>query len=221
MIALARLISLLFHPLLIMTYMLLLLLVVNPYLFGLSSLDEKPGQMLLLQVFFSTFFIPAFAMLMLRFLGLVPSLRFRERTDRIIPYIVTGVFYVWMFYNFLNNSQVPDAYTSFALGATIGLFLAFFINIFSRISAHTVGMGVFIGMVVITMFLFSYGYFTVDLQSLGSWRLNMILILLVTLLIAGLVGTARQMLEWREPIDLYGGYLIGFAAQVIAFRFIF
>jgi hypothetical protein len=221
MIALARLISLLFHPLLIMTYMLVLLLMVNPYLFGLSSLSEKPGQMLLLQVFFSTFFIPAFAMLMLRFLGLVPSLRFRERTDRIIPYIITGVFYLWMFYNFLNNSQVPDAYASFALGATIGLFLAFFINIFSKISAHTVGMGVFIGMVVITMFLFSYGYFTVDLRSLGSWRLNMILILLVTLLIAGLVGTARQMLEWHEPIDLYGGYLIGFAAQVIAFRFIF
>jgi len=204
-----------------MSYMLILLLLVNPYLFGLNSLSEKPGKMLLLQVFFSTFFIPAFSMLMLRFLGLVPSLRFRERTDRIIPYVITGVFYVWVLYNFLKNSQIPDAYTSFALGATIGLFLAFFINIFFRISPHTVGMGVLIGMVVITMFLFSYGYFTLDLQALGTWRFNMILLLLVTLVIAGLVGTARQILEVHEPIDLYGGYLIGFAAQVIAFRFIF
>ena len=37
----AQIISIIFHPLLVLTYMLILLLLVNPYLFGVNNLSDK------------------------------------------------------------------------------------------------------------------------------------------------------------------------------------
>lgn len=219
--ALAQGISYLFHPLLIVTYMLVLLLVVNPYLFGVHSISDKESKLLLLQVFLSTFFIPGFSVAMLRFTGLVKSLEMRTRQERIGPYIITGMFYIWMFRNFLGSTQVPTAFSCFLLGATIGLFIAFFINIFSKISIHAVGMGGMVGMAVITMLLFSHDSFLLHIGSLGALELNMSWVLIGLVLLAGLVGSARLLLQAHEPLDLYGGYLVGFVAQFIALRFLF
>ncbi len=219
--SLAQVLSFVFHPLLIVTYMLVLLLLVNPYLFGVNSIGDKDSKLLVLRVFLSTFFIPAFALAMLRFTGMVKSLEMKSRQERIGPYIITGIFYIWMFRNFLSSSQVPTAFTCFLLGASIGLFIAFFINIFSKISAHAVGMGGLLGMVVITMLLFSYDTFTLNSTIVGMVEVSMNWVLIFTILIAGLVGSSRLLLQAHEPMDLYGGYLVGFASQFIALRFLF
>lgn len=217
---LAQVVSYIFHPLLIVTYMLILLLLVNPYLFGVSSIGDRASKLLILQIFLSTFFIPCVAVAMLRFTGMIRSFQMETRQERIGPYIITGIFYLWMFRNFLDNPSIPTAFTSFVLGATIGLFFAFFINIFSKISVHAVGIGGLLGMVVITMLLFSYDTFTV-LSPRGTIEVSISTVLLITILIAGLVGTARLFLQAHEPMDLYGGYLVGFASQFMALRFLF
>lgn len=219
--SLAQVLSFVFHPLLIVTYMLVLLMLVNPYLFGVNSISDKESKLLILQVFLSTFFIPAFAVAMLRFTGMIKSIEMKTRQERIGPYIITGMFYIWMFRNFLGSDQVPTAFSSFLLGASIGLFIAFFINIFSKISAHAVGMGGLVGMVVITMLLFSYDTFTIHSTIIGVVELSMSGVLIVVVLIAGIVGTSRLLLQAHEPLDLYGGYLVGFASQFIALRFLF
>ncbi|NRA48639.1 MAG: hypothetical protein HRU12_05865 [Phaeodactylibacter sp.] len=218
---LAQVISVLFHPLLIVTYMLVLLLLINPYLFGVYGIGDQFSRILILQVFLSTFFIPGFAVAMLRFTGLVNSLEMKTKQERIGPYVITGMFYIWMFRNFLGNAQVPTAFSAFLLGAAIGLFIAFFINIFSKISAHAVGMGGLLGMVVITLLLFSYDTFLVSLGTLGTYQVSMLWVLMLTVLLAGLVGTCRLILQAHEPTDLYGGYLVGFVSQFIALRFMF
>ena len=218
---LAQFISIIFHPLLMLTYMLILLLLVNPYLFGVNDIADKNSKILILRIFLSTFFIPAVSVVMLRFLGLVESLELKDKRERIGPYIITSIFYLWMFRNFLDNAQVPTAYTSCVLGATIGLFVAFFINIFSKISAHAVGMGGLLGMVVITMLLFSYDTFTIQTGIFGTLQITMNMVLMITIILAGIVGTARLVLQAHEPLDLYGGFLVGFSSQFIALRFLF
>lgn len=218
---LAQVVSILFHPLLIVTYMLVLLLLINPYLFGVYSIGDKFSKLLILQVFLSTFFIPGFAVAMLRFTGLINSLEMKTKQERIGPYVITGMFYIWMFRNFLGNAQVPAAFSAFLLGAAIGLFIAFFINIFSKISAHAVGMGGLLAMVVITLLLFSHDTFLVNLGSGGTYEVSMYWVLMLTVLLAGLVGTCRLILQAHEPTDLYGGYLVGFVSQFIALRFMF
>lgn len=218
---LAKIISVLFHPLLVLTYMLVLFLLINPYIFGIHNIQEPFGMQLILRVFLSSFFIPMVAVLMLRFTGLVQSLEMPERQERIIPYIVTGIFYLWLFRNLVDNTTIPRLFSSFALGTTISLFLAFFINLFSKISAHAVGMGGIIGMVVLLM-----GYFPEYnvIQFPGSNGevsvLSMTSVLIIALVLAGLVGTSRLSLNAHEPRDLYGGYFVGFIGQLIALRFI-
>lgn len=221
LVIIARIISFLFHPLLMLTYMLVLLLMINPYLFGVSSISDKTSQVLLLRIFLTTFFIPGVSVSMLRMLGLIQSLEMKDKNERIGPYIITGVFYLWIFYNFLHNSLIPTAYTTFVLGAVIALFLSFFINIFTKISAHAVGVGGMVGMVLITALLFSYDTFTLQLPWLGYFEANMNLVLILVILMAGMVGTSRLLLDAHHPRDLYGGYAVGFLSQLIALRFMF
>ena len=215
-----------------LTYMLILLLLINPYLFGVYSIGDEAAKLLIIQVFLYTFFIPAVALVMFRAVGFVKTIELKDRQDRIGPYILTGIFYLWLFYNLLNNNesktgqlnfvlQVPTAYTSFVLGGTIALFIAFFINNFTKISAHAVGMGGLLGMVILTMMLFSYNSFLVDSTILGTFQVSMTSVLIITIFFAGLVGTSRLLLQAHEPMDLAGGYLVGFASQFIALRLIF
>ena len=214
----AQIISLVFHPLLVVSYMLLVLMLVNPYLFGIARVSEQIGMVFLLRITLFTFFMPVFANLMLRFLGMVDSLHLNSREAHYIPYIIAGVFYLWVVVNFLNNSNVPVVFTTFLLGATIALFLAFFINLFSMISAHAVGMGSLLAMVIITLLFFSYNTFEVKAGFLGNFQVSTILLLIGVILISGLVGTARLAITAHRPGDIYGGYLVGFLSQLIAFR---
>jgi len=217
--SLAKVVSTLFHPLLMLTYMLILLLLVNPYSFGVNQIGEQSSLIWL--IFLSTFMMPAFSVLMMKFLGMVESLELKSNQERIGPYIITGVFYLWIFINFKNNTRIPLAYTSFVLGSTIALFIAFFINIFSKISAHAVGMGGLTGMIAITMLLFNYDSFTVEVPLLGILQLSMNCVFMAVIVLAGSVGTARLLLKAHEPKDLYGGFLVGFSAQFIALQFMF
>ena len=216
--AFAQIISVIFHPLMMLTYMLVLLLLINPYLFGVHRLSGNIP--FILYIFFSTFFIPAFAALLLKQLDFIKSLQMEDKMERTAPYIITGVIYLWMFRNFLDNPRIPTAYTIFVLGSTIGLFMAFFINIFSKISAHAVGMGGLVGMVVISLYHYSYDNLVVDLVSLGLFQVSMNTLLMVVIVLAGLVGTARLLLRAHEPVDVYGGYLVGFATQFVALWFL-
>jgi len=193
--------------------MLILLLLVNPYLFGVHNISDSKSLIIL--VFISTFFIPAAAVLIMRATGLIKSFQMEDRQDRIIPYIMTGVFYMWMFRTILDHPNIPLAFKIFVLGSTIGLFVAFFVNIFSKVSAHAVGMGGLTAMVLITMFLFSYGQFIIELPF-GNISVTMPTLLMTSIILTGIVGTSRLLLNAHVIQDLYGGFIIGFGTQFLA-----
>lgn len=213
--------SVVFHPLLIPTYMLLLLLLINPYLFGVSSPQDEAAKMLLLLVFLYTFFIPAVSFVVMYFLGMIQDIQVKDKQERIGPYLITGMLYLWVYYNFSQTGQLPPAYVAFMLGAVIALFLSFLINIFSKISAHAVGMGGLVAMVVISMLWFSYGSFTLAFSGSAPVEVSMIHLLMIIIVAAGAVGTARLLLKAHEPADVFGGYFIGFVTQFFAFAFVF
>ena len=52
---------------------------------------------------------------MMKALGLIDSLEMKTRTERIGPYIITGILYMWLFQNMLNNPLIPMAFKIFAL----------------------------------------------------------------------------------------------------------
>lgn len=214
---LAYFFSILFHPLLVLTYMLMILLLVNPYIFGVSSIGASTS--LILMIFLSTFFIPFVAIVMMKFLGLISSFDMKDRHERIGPYIITGVLYLWIFRNVLENPNIPEPYKVFVLGATLGLFVAFLINLFSKISMHAVGMGGLVGMLILTVSFYSYPSFTVPLGPY-SFEMKTYSLLMIAIIVSGFVGTSRLFLDAHKINDLYGGFFVGLSTQFIALPFI-
>ena len=214
----AKTLSVIFHPLLVLTYMLILLLVVNPYLFGVNSVGEKKSIELILTVLFSTFLIPAFAIFLMWRLKLISSIHMADKQDRIGPFIVTGIFYLWVFRSVMEDSNIPTAFLIAVLGTTMGLFICFLINLFFKISLHAAGMGGMVGMVLIIMWLYSYGSFTIQLPLLGAAEFSINFVLIICLLIAGLVGTSRLLLKAHSPRELYTGFILGLLCHYIALK---
>jgi membrane-associated phospholipid phosphatase len=205
-----KVISYLFHPLLMLTYAALLVFWANPYLFQAQS--GKALQVHFLSLFFTTFLLPAVAIVMMKSLGLIKSIHMQDRQDRIGPLIVTGVFYIWAFRNMISNPDIPQPLTIFTLGICIVLGLCFLINLFSKISLHAAGAG---GMIVIAaliwQFFAPYGF------AIGSWIMDSSIIVALILIFAGLTGSARLYLKAHNPSEIMGGYFIGIAGQLIAF----
>lgn len=216
--ALASIISFLFHPLLILTYSLVILILVDPYAFGANALDNTKSKVLIVRIFLSTFFIPFLSILMLYFLGMVKTLNLEDKMDRTGPYIITGIFYLWLFRNFWDSTIVPPLYATFMLGATIALFLAFLINIFSKISIHTVGIAALISMTILTMVFIQYKAFIILIPFLGTYQVSVLNLLLGLVIVAGFLGTCRFYLQKYQPNEIYGGYMVGFLAPFIALQ---
>lgn len=200
----SKAISVLCHPLLILTYAWLLLMIANPYQFGSSNTADAFRHSLdkTLRVIQLTFMFPMFVALMLRPLGFISSLEMPTREERYVPFIATGICYLWNFINlYWAGDGFPRLFTVFSLGATVGLFTAFLINLFTKISIHAVGMG---GLVAIALITYPHSYAPIEPH------------VLLIILLAGMVGTARLQLKAHEPQDVYGGYLVGFGAQMLA-----
>lgn len=217
----ARILSYIFHPLLVLTYGLVILIMIDPFAFGVNRIQAPGSKLLLLRIFLSTFFIPTMAILMLYFLGMVKSLRLEDKMDRTGPYIITGIFYLWLLRNFWNSSLIPSVYTTFMLGITIALFLAFLINIFSKVSIHAAGISALIAMVMITMLTQYHNILAIPITQGRYLSTSLLYLLLALLLIAGLLGTSRMYLQKHEPSELYGGYFIGFVSPFIALQVMF
>ena len=213
----ANLVSIIFHPLYILTYAYGLLLLINPFQFANYSKTEQ-GIFFISMVMVSAV-IPIIGVLMMRFLGLIDGLEMKNRSDRIGPFIIIGVCYLWLTVNFINSSQISDFLTTFMLGATISLFLGFIINIFEKISLHTIGMGGLIAGYLILINHYSYG--AASFVWAGTeYTIHLMLIFVVLIIISGLVGTSRLILGAHLPREVYGGFLVGLLGQVIAMRFI-
>jgi len=90
-------------------------------------------------------------------------------------------------------------------GSCFSIFLSLVINIFSKISLHALAAGNLLGLTVLMIRFSIY-----DLRF----------VLVVAILLAGVIGTARMILNAHSQKQIFWGYFIGFAAQFIAFTFV-
>jgi hypothetical protein len=217
---LAYTISIIFHPLFIIGYVLLFLLVSQSYMFGFT--DMKAQNMVVFSIIATGIMFPLLSILLMKSLGLISSWEMADKKERIAPLIVTGLFYLWLYVNIRKNGSVPDAFSFFVLGSTVAVFMALFLNSFTKISLHTIGMGGFMAAMLFIVFKFSYGYTDIPVPVLdGFLRLSDRTLILITLISGGAVGAARLALKAHKNDEIYGGYLIGFLSQIIAFRIFF
>ena len=204
---LATIISTIFHPLFVLSYAYILLAFFNPFLFGEASVERifafgKLNSKGLLFVHLLSFscIIPLVGVFLMRGLGMVKTLSLTTQDERKIPYILAGIFYMGLVAQ-NSTTGLPMEIKIFTIGATIALFVAFFINLFTKISMHTVGMGGFLAMIIIII-----------AKSYGGAEF----LLIFGILACGLVATCRLLLGAHQVSDIYGGFFVGFLAQFVA-----
>lgn len=214
---LAQFVSIIGHPLFVVTWALLVLLTIDPFAFGVPSIDSPNAKRLILAVVINTVFIPLVGISLMKGLGFVRSFQMEDKQERTGPYIMTGVFYLWAFKNLLSVGHTPRIFTACVLGATIALFVAFFANIFTKISAHAAGMGGFLTMILIMVFEKGASN---PLIELGPFQWSVLFIPVKVFLLAGAVGTARLYLNAHTPADLWRGYAAGVASVLAAYAIV-
>lgn len=197
-------ISVLFHPVFILIYGLLLHVAANPYKFKSVSLAQfvQNNAGLLISGSMMVAGLPLLSIFLMQRLQLIKSIHAHQRSDRVGIYIVMGLFYVWYYYNLHQLHIFPRNYQTFVLGATLAVWLGFVFNLFQKVSAHTIAMG---GLVFIS--------FSIYLSSVSSFWL---ILPPLSILCAGLVGSSRLYLNAHTTDEVLNGYMIGFSCQLVA-----
>lgn len=213
----ANIISFVFHPLFILVYIMGMLMVINPYIFRIQ--DEQARVVFFVYTFVSLIVIPVVAIVILKQLNMIKSFRMEDKLERVGPLIVIGIAYLWLYINYKNTTSVPLLFTSFLLGSVFAVFVSFFINNFTKISLHTVGMGGLISAVIIMKYHLHYENFQLNIFSY-SFMIDVFLLLLVVIISGGLVGSVRLYLKSHSKDQIYLGYIVGFFTQLIAYNIV-
>jgi len=200
---LGKLISYIFHPVFIPTYIFIYLQQQFPYEF--AGISDWQLKMKAFSVFWMTAFFPSFAVFLLWRLKFSDSIFLRTQKERVIPYFISMFFYWWMYYLSRTFTDQPAVLKFFYFGIFLATVFGGIINNYIKISLH--GMGV--GGAIAAIILFAFYYHTT----------SGIAITLVTL-IAGLVCTARLLVSNHTNLEIYSGVLIGLVCQLIGYWFV-
>ncbi|HSU29141.1 MAG TPA: hypothetical protein VLJ68_12220 [Chitinophagaceae bacterium] len=194
----AKIISYLFHPVLVPLYVVWFLLFVHPYLFaGFTAWDKTR---VLLQSILMFFFFPVVSVLLMKALKFVETIYLNTQKDRIIPYVACGIWYFWIWYVWRNQPDYPIEAVEFAMGIFLAASLGLMLNIFMKVSMHALAMGV-----VCTFIL---GLALREGISSGIY-------ITAALLMAGLVCTARLIVSDHTTKEVYTGLFAGVICQLI------
>jgi hypothetical protein len=198
----ARVISILFHPLFIPVYVSWFLIDVYQ-LFPAYTGWDKNLLIIRFLVMYSLF--PLATILLAKALGFVQTIFLRTQKDRIIPYIACGLYYFWMWYVLKNQSQIPDELVMFSLAIFLASSLGLILNIYMKISMHALAMGA-AATFILLLGLSSY-------TNLGPY-------ISITFLVGGLVCTSRLINSDHKPVEVYMGLVVGALSQIVAYMFV-
>ena len=149
------------------------------------------------------------------FLKLIPNFYLQKREDRFGPLIITIIFYTWFFINLYHNPDIPLTMRIWTLGSLIAVSIAFFLNVFTKVSLHMVGIGGLLGLVFLLFWRFGLDYL-----QLGNLNVHLSVVISFILILSGLVGSSRLFLNAHHMRDVYGGAIVGVASQLLALRFL-
>lgn len=192
----------LFHPLVITMYAFLFINILNPYQF--IHLTKTGILQLGVTLATNTLVFPLVTVIIMSRLGFISSLEMKDRQERIIPYIGMSLFYFWT-YLVVKQLGVGTYFTHVMLGISLSVFAAFFFNLFYKVSIHSIAMGGFVGIALSLTVISTY---------------NLLTPLLLVIVFAGAVGSARMYLGSHNAVQVYSGYMIGLLAQLISFTFL-
>lgn len=186
-------ISVLFHPLLMPTLGLLLLLNSGSYI---ALLDPAAKRAILFVMALGTMVFPLMMLPIFFYRNLVLNQKGSEMEERWIPRIIILILYIITCVYFLRL-PLHRIIQGYVLAVTATMLLLTLISIRVKISMHMAGPGGLAGLIIALII-----YFGTQLEGF----------LLIVLLVGGIVGTAKLLEGVHRPVEVYGGFVVGFVS---------
>ncbi|MCX6332799.1 MAG: hypothetical protein NT092_00660 [Bacteroidia bacterium] len=192
----AKIISAIFHPLLMPLYGLLIIFSA-PTLFGYMPLAQKKFILLILST--NNILLPLLMLPYLKWRKMISSWTIDVRTERIIPLAITSFFYFVTVYVVLRFN-IPVFIKAFFLSTGLLSFAMTIINFWWKISVHSVGAGALTSLIFVL-----------------SFRMHTPLtpFLISAILVSGLILSSRLWLNSHNPKEVWLGYLVGVAGMTL------
>lgn len=195
---LAQVLSVLFHPLLMPTYLFYIVLYHLPPAIITFPMDRRWAVLVL--VFSSTFIIPGLGTYFMYRRGFVGNLQLEDRAERSVPFFFTTVCFGVTSYLFYQEAYFDRLFFYIMALITLSVFLTFLFSYRWKISAHAVGLGGALGI------LFLLNRLVAENQLLY--------LITAAIILTGLVLSARLELEAHTPAEIYSGFLLGFSVSL-------
>jgi hypothetical protein len=188
--------SILFHPMLMPTLGLLLLLNSGTYI---SLLDPAAKRAILFVMALGTLFFPLMMMPILYYRNLITSIQNGSREERLISQVVILILYIITFVYFVRL-PLSRVIHSYVLATAITLSVVILLGIWFKISLHTAALGGVAGLIIALIFLYE-----TPLQGM----------LMIAVLAGGVTASSRLALGVCHSAEVYSGYLVGFGVVLI------
>ncbi len=122
-----------------------------------------------------------------------------ERKKRYVPFILTITSYIFCLF-MMHRLNIPWYMTGIILSALVMMIICIVVNLKWKLSEHMAGAGAVIGGLVAFSALFGY---------------NPIWWLCLFILVAGVLGTARIILQHHTLGEVMGGFAVGLVCSLL------
>ncbi|HBC77704.1 MAG TPA: hypothetical protein DEO60_05880 [Bacteroidales bacterium] len=198
---LAKIVSIVFHPLLIPLYGLAILLSAPTFL---KYLPVEAKRVLFTVILIDNVFLPLALLPFLKYRNLISSFNIDDRRERIIPLLITSILYCTTSF-IVFRYQIPFFLKSFIFATSVVAIVVSMINFWWKISVHAVGAG------ALTATVFSL---SLKMHTPLTWYL------LAVILASGLILSSRLRLNAHNPSQVWVGFLTGFLGISLFILFI-
>lgn len=147
--------------------------------------------------------VPALLIIMMKRWHVIDSFEMEEREDRLGPLFIM-VLFLYATLRFFNKMPLFSVFSFYLTTAIVVTILAFIITFFWKISLHALGWG------CLTACLF--------IMTTAAMRLYLPYFI-GTIIISGIVASARLKLKSHSNAQIYSGYAMGFATVIVMYLF--
>ncbi|HRR62645.1 MAG TPA: hypothetical protein P5071_02260 [Paludibacteraceae bacterium] len=192
-----KIISILFQPILLPTYGMLLMMQIPlfannfPFYWKAYAVGGT---------FLFTGLLPAIPVLIMYFKKQISNLFISNREERTLPYLFSFLAYLFWGLFLLRTMRLPLFIASVGFGSALSIIIITFINTKWKISAHLTSMGGFTG-----------GVFGICYR----FALNPVWLFVVVLFVSCLSAIARIGVKAHTPMQTLAGFVVGFLCTFI------
>lgn len=197
---LARLVSVLFHPLLMATYLFIILSLTLPA--ALAPIQPASHFTFILLIFIVTFLLPVFNLGVFKFFGSIESIHLKNRKERIMPFTFVVAIYLAITYLLYSRTQIgfDENFLKLMMVMDMLVIISLIATLFFKVSIHSIGIWGLIGIML-------------PLTKLSEVN-ALFYVTLALIVIAGLIMSARLQLGAHNSREVMWGGVLGLATSV-------